>query len=270
MTRSDIPDNWHDLIAGYTLGNLTPAEQAQLEQLLQAHPELHPELQAYESAMAQLPQILPEQPPSADLEATILRALHLEQRDDERPALQLVQRPFPVGWGVGAAIAAGLIAALGWSNYQMRQEIAVKQQALSEANQQVQQLQENQRKMETVLASLRVTDKTVHSLQGTGALAGASGNVITLAQERRAVLVLYNVPSLPPQQVYRMWADTPADEDLLYCGQFSPQEDDTVELLLPHDGCSGPAQQVLITVDPITAPTDSGGELVMQSLSSAG
>ena len=70
MTRSDFPEKWHDLFAGYALGNLTPAEQAELAQLLQATPDLQQTLREYEAALAQLPQALDPQAPARSEEHT--------------------------------------------------------------------------------------------------------------------------------------------------------------------------------------------------------
>ena len=81
MTRSDFPEKWHDLFAGYALGNLTPAEQAELAQLLQETPALEQTLREYEAALAQLPQALDPQTPRVDLEARILQAVHTAHVD---------------------------------------------------------------------------------------------------------------------------------------------------------------------------------------------
>lgn len=274
MTRFDLPDNWHTLIAGYVLGNLTPAEQAQFEQLLQAHPELQQEIQAYEATLAQLPQALPAQTPAPDLEDRIVQQLppaaahhhrlslaSLSPRRDRRRWL----RSWPLSWQLGSAIAAGCLLLLGIDNYQLRRSLSASQQQLTAMAQQIQQLQETQQRTEAVLASLRSAEKAVYSLQGRGTLADASGSVVTLAAENKAILIPHNLPMLPPEQVYRFWAATAASDDLIYCGQFNTQADNTVEWSLPENGCSVQATQVLITVDPVTASTDSGGELVMQS-----
>ena len=266
MTRSDLPDNWHDLIAGYTLGNLTPAEQAQLDQLLQTHPDLRQELQAYEATLAQLPQALVASPPPASLEAKILQTLHTPAAVGQslQPPIEPNRRSY--GLRLGAAIAAGLILFLGWDNLRLRQSLMISEQDLNTANQVLQELQQNQQQTEAVLASLRSAEKTVYSLHGTGELASASGSVVTLAGENTAILVPHNLPALPPEKIYRFWAATEASESLMYCGQFNTHEDDAVQWSLPAAACSTQAKQVLITVDPITASTESGGELVMQSL----
>ncbi|NER78355.1 MAG: hypothetical protein F6K42_02020 [Leptolyngbya sp. SIO1D8] len=267
MTRSDFPDNWHDLIAGYTLGNLTPAEQAQLDELLHNHPELQQELPAYEATLAQLPQALAAQSPPANLESKILQTLHTPAAASQ----PLTSLPFSSNrrWrylpGLGAAIAAGLLLMLGLDNYHLRQALTASRQELGVANQLIQQLRQNQEQSETILASLR-TANAVYSLEGTGDVANASGSVVTLAAENTAILIPHNLPSLPAEEVYRFWAATETSETLVYCGQFNTQQDDPVQWLLPEQVCSTQVRQVLITVDPITASTERGGELVMQSI----
>lgn len=274
MTRSDLPDQWHDLMAGYTLGNLTPTEQAQLEQLLQNQPELRKELQAYEMTLAYLPQALPAQEPPMELEDKILQKLHtpevidLQSHLQEPPAAPL--SPNRAGWKWGTAIAAGLLLLVGWDNYRLRQSLTNSQEELIVANQVIQQLQQYQEQSEAVLTSLRIPNKSVYSLQGTGELANASGSIVTLAEESKAILIPHNLPTLPPEQVYRFWAAVETSESLLYCGQFNTQEDNTVQWSLPEADCGSQATQVLITIDPITASTESGGELVMQSLPTKG
>ena len=271
MTRSELPEQWHDLMAGYTLGNLTPTEQAQLDQLLQQHPELRQELQVYESTLAQLPQVLPIQEPPSDLENKILQSLHtpdaLSRPSSQPTPPSSASRPRRwYAWRWSTAIAAGLLLFIGWDNYRLRQSLTVSQQDLNTANQFIEQIQQEQQQTEAVLTSLRIPNKAVYSLQGTGDLANASGSVVTLPEENRAILIPHNLPTLPPNQIYRFWAAVETSESLLYCGQFNTQEDNTVQWSLPEAGCSVQAQQVLITVDPVTASTESGGELVMQSI----
>ncbi len=274
MTRSEIPDQWHDLITGYVLGNLTPAEQAQLQLLLQKHPELQEEVLAYEMTLAQIPQALPVQIPPPELENRILQNLHAQRTIDLQPASRRPLAPDRrYWWGLGTAIAAGLVLAMGWDNYQLRRSLNASRQDLTLANQVIQQLQQNQQQTEAVLTSLRIPNKAVYSLQGIGDLASASGSVVTLMEENRAILIPHNLPTLPPEQIYRFWAaiETETSESsIVYCGQFNTNDNDTVQWALPEPDCGTHARQVLITVDPVTASTESGGELVMQSPPSQG
>ncbi|MEO1095306.1 MAG: anti-sigma factor [Cyanobacteria bacterium J06638_28] len=275
MSFTELPDNWHDLIAGYTLGNLTPAEQSQLEALLQQHPELQGELQSYAAALAQLPQTLELQTPSAELEQQILQKLHMPATIGHPGNITSLEphRRWRSWWGVGAAIAAGVLIVLVGDNYRLRQSLQQNQQALADVNQTIQtlqeereQLQQEQIQSEAVLASLRTAQKSVYSLEGTGELADASGSVVTLAEAGTAILVPHNLPELPPEQVYRLWAAVDKTDSLVYCGQFNTHQDQAIQWPLPEDVCSDPVNQVFITVDPVTASTDSGGKLVMKSI----
>ena len=279
MTRSDFPEKWHDLFAGYALGNLTPAEQAELAQLLQATPDLQQTLREYEAALAQLPQALDPQVPRSDLEARILEAVHTAQASLP-PEPNLVTAPrfnHRYWWALGGAIAAGIWLLLGLDNLRLRQTLTLQTQALkatqqdlSLANDTIQDLQRQQDQAETVLTSLRDSQKSVYALEGTGDLATAAGSVVTLAGESKAILVAHNLPPLPADQVYRFWADVETAEALMYCGEFTTQDNEPIQWSLPSVACTAPAAQVLITIDPVTASTESGGELVMHSLPAPG
>jgi uncharacterized protein YoxC len=88
------------------------------------------------------------------------------------------------------------------------------QQDLTQANDTLQDLQQQQDRAETVLNSLRDSQKAVYALEGTGELATAAGSVVTLANESKAILVAHNLPPLPADQVYRFWADIDTAETL--------------------------------------------------------
>ena len=279
MTRSDFPEKWHDLFAGYALGNLTPAEQAELAQLLQATPNLQQTLREYEAALAQLPQALDPQVPGSDLEERILQAVQPSPASPtpapELAAVPLFSRPY--WWALGGAITAGIWLLLGVDNLRLRQAVTTQTQALKSAQQDltlandtIQDLQQQQDQAETVLTSLRNSQKAVYALEGTGDLATAAGSVVTLAGESKAILVAHNLPPLPADQVYRFWADVETAEALMYCGEFTPQDNEPIQWSLPSVACTAPAAQVLITIDPVTASTESGGELVMHSLPAPG
>ncbi|MEM1309125.1 MAG: anti-sigma factor, partial [Cyanobacteria bacterium P01_H01_bin.153] len=273
----DFSDRWHDLFAGFALGNLTPEEQAELDQLLESQPELRAELQAYEAALNQLPQglELPALPP--DLEAKILQGVHASTaaslgEESSGPAAIAAPAAPRYRWAAAAAIAAALVMLLGWDNYQLRQSLAVNrqklaanQQKLAEVKEAFQQLEREQEAVQTTLASLQNPD-AVYTLEGMGQLTDTLGSVITKARDNTATLVAHDLPTLPEEQVYRFWV---ADEDkeLMYCGQFTVEDAAPIAWSLPDASCSTQSSQVAITIDPITASTNSGGELAMLSRS---
>lgn len=81
----DIPENIHELLAGYVLGDLDSAEAEQLQQLLQQQPELHQEIQALQAAFAIVPCSL-ESP--APVPALKFRLLQKAQQQLETSTLQ--------------------------------------------------------------------------------------------------------------------------------------------------------------------------------------
>ncbi|MEL6815283.1 MAG: hypothetical protein AAFP03_10780, partial [Cyanobacteria bacterium J06598_3] len=68
------PDGWEDLLVSYALGDLSPQEEVDLQQLLKNYPELAPEAKAYQTSWESLPLALPEQTVPDALEARVLSA----------------------------------------------------------------------------------------------------------------------------------------------------------------------------------------------------
>lgn len=271
MTRSDFSEHWHDLLAGHALDALSPAEQAELDRLLQDHPELEAEKAVYDQTLAQLPHALVPVAPPAGLEARILaaaqgsdRAIEAHSRD-RSPGRSPRVIPWRGGWGVGTAIAAGLILVMGWDNLRLRRAIVVRQQDLDAATALIQQLQQQQRQTETILTQLR-TGETLYLLEGVGSLAGASGSLLTLPGQDEAILIASDVPALPSDQVYRLWALDKEAAAPVFCGAFNRSSPEAVQWSLPTEVCGAAPDQMLVTIDPVNAPPVPTGELVLQSV----
>ncbi|MDB9528696.1 anti-sigma factor [Oscillatoria sp. CS-180] len=268
MTRLDLPDKWHDLFSGYALGNLTQAEQTELDQILEEQPELREELRAYESTFAQLPYALESAPLPVDLETRILQEIQVAEHEPDvvRAGGQSWVRPRRRYWlQWGGIAAAALVAALSWNNYQLRRSLTANQQKLTDLKAAIQQLQREKDEAETVLASLQ-NPEAIYALEGTGKLTDTFGSVVTFNQENRAVLIAHNLPDLPDDEVYRFWAFDAPENALMYCGQFTVDTEALVEWSLPEPTCGLQSQQAVITIDPISSSTASGGELAMQSV----
>lgn len=66
------PEGWEDLLVSYALGDLSPQEEEDFQQLLKNYPELTPEAVAYQANVENLPLPLPEQVLPKTLEAQVL------------------------------------------------------------------------------------------------------------------------------------------------------------------------------------------------------
>ena len=275
MNRADVPDRWEDLLAGYALDNLNDAEQAELARLLRDHPELRAELEAYEQTLDQLPLTLPQQMPSKQLETRLFQMVQASSPSPPAIALSSAQhlqlppqRSSPQRrWAVlaGGAIAAIALIVLGMDNWRLRQSLAARQAELLEVETRILQLQETLDQSETVLATLREPNSQIFNLAGTGDLSESTGSLITVPGHSEVALVAKNLPTLPADQVYRLWVIDDRHSDPVYCGQFNANATGAIRWTVPASVCVDAPTQVLITIDLIQTPPIRGGELVMQS-----
>lgn len=242
MTRSPFPDHWQELIAGYTLGDLSPEEAEELKRLMDDHPDLTLEVNHLQEVLALMPYGLPEQEPPAHLRAAILDAAAANREAPRRSSGRHRDR----WYGIAGAIAAVLVAALGVDNYRLRQTV-----------------QSNQ----AILEALQQPNTQLVALQGTESANQASGNLVLNPGQQSVVLFVHDLPPLPPGQAYRLWVMPTGSTEPAYCGQFNSTTAGTAAThwALPEAACSSQAAKLLITVESATAPPIPAGPLVMQS-----
>jgi len=234
------------------------------------NPELLAELRAYQESLALLPYDLSAQVPRTDLEATLIQTVSDRAKLSETPAISPPGRlPWSlIGLGLGAAIATGTMLLLSLDNQRLRQQLAQTQgleQELQATRSQLRQLQKQQETVQPLLTTLQQPNTLIYSLQGTGQAASASASLVAVPGHRQMVLVAHNLPQLPKNKVYRVWAARDQSTNLMYCGQFISTPTGTAEWQAPDEACSQKPRKLLVTVDAVTDSTNSGGALVMQS-----
>lgn len=255
MSRSARPDHWQDLIAGYALGNLSPEEAEAVQRLLTEHPELRSEIEQLQEALALMPYALPDHEPPASLRESILSAAQTDaapprlfQDSPPRPSRRRLRSHRSLWLGIGSAVAALTVLALGIDNYRLRQTA---------------------RADRAVIATLQQPGARLYALEGTENAATASGSIVVAPDQGQLLIVAQNLPPLPSGQVYRLWATSARSAEPAYCGQFNTATDATVsQLWSAQDAlCSQAPQQLLITSELATAPPVPQGDLVMKSQS---
>lgn len=246
MSRSAQPDNWQELIAGYTLGDLSPEEVEAFQQLLADHPDLIQEVDSVQEVLALMPYALPEHDPPAHLRDSILAAAQAEQ-----PA-QIAPLPAPrrrLRWlGLAGTVAAAALIGLAVDNYRLRQEVATTR---------------------PIVTALQQPDRQIYALTGTDQAANAAGSIVIAPQQRQVLLVVQNLPALPAGQAYRLWAMPKNSQQPAFCGQFNTTATGTVttQWAATEPLCSRQPAQLLITAESATAPPVPQGALVMKSRS---
>ncbi|MGP1374894.1 MAG: anti-sigma factor domain-containing protein [Almyronema sp.] len=272
MSRSELPDNWQDLLAGQALGNLSPAEAEQLQRLLLEKPELAAELSAYQATWAMLAYAPPLVSPAARLQNKLLAAARVSsgfaEAESPAPAAAATQGfKFGVVAKLAGAIATVALLGLGLDNLRLRQQLAVTQQLL-EQERRITPLRQQQQALATVVTALRQPNVQVLPLEGVGSAVGAAGSLLMVPDQSQLTLVAINLPPLPVGQVYRLWFLAERPSQAIYCGQFNNRLSNTARWTAPAAVCRQLPEKLLLTVDGENDPLTSAGPLVMQSKTS--
>ena len=101
------------------------------------------------------------------------------------------------------------------------------------------------------------------ALEGTEDNSQAFGS-FAIAPTGKAVITLQNIPQLPKNRVYRLWAV--AEGKKIDCGDFEVNEEGKVLVQLPVDNSMGSVSSALVTVEPLQPVEQPTGEIVMRSI----
>ncbi len=222
----------HELIAGYALDALEPADRARAKELLERSEEAREELRTLTETTAAMATAVSGPAPPPELRERILQSA----RDDRQTVVPLESRRRPrlvPVLGVAAAVAAVVAVALGIWGFSVSSDLDESRAALAQA-----------RAAAAVLASPDA--RTVGLEQGNGSLV-VSGS--------EAVLVLNDMEGAPQGKTWEVWVldgETPVRAGLFAGGQARD--------VVPVEEGVGPGAKVLVTLEPsggVDAPTTS-------------
>lgn len=271
MTRSELPDNWQDLAAGYVLNNLSEDEVAFWENLLQQHPELSEEVEAFQSMLHVFADVVPMHNPPDKLLAQIHSAMQTGLTASHTPQVSMLQPKTSGqfgdrgrgGWQIGGAIAASIIALLGFNLYSLRSDLQQASVTIQKLERELQLAQAQIQTVRPVVNTLQQPGGLIYSLEGSKLANAASGRLV-LSDSREVIIIVQNLPELPAGKVYRLWAAFPQKTGLTYCGQFNSNTQGVIQLASSSNHCTEDPTQVVVTLDAVTDPTTRGGPIVMQ------
>lgn len=240
MIDSLDPDALEEMMTRYVLGDLSQDQAKEFELDVAANPGLAAEVIRLRQALYLLPYAAAVAPP-AHLRLRVLRAARTARTQS---ATRSDSRFY---WSrIVGSVAAALAIILGWDNYRLRQELRLQ----SEVNTLLQQ--------PNVVLSF--------SLSGTGTLSQSVGNVKLDLDMKKAAVVIRDLPPLPTHQAYRLWALLVGGETVP-CGQFTVNAQGGVltQLPIPVDAYTSPIKQLIVTVEPTSAPLQPTGPTVLMS-----
>ena len=205
------------LLAGHALGDLDDGERQQLAALLRQRPELRSRLHEFSTTLDLLPLA---QPATASPPARLRRRLLESPRPERSP------RP----WLLPALLGVGLVV-LGLDLHQTRQQLAQVQQQLQAPS----RSGPNHPGRRLILAStVTPSDSSADRSFDPSAPASRSspsGEVVVMANSNINLLIVNNLPALPPHHVYRLWATV--DGQKVGCVAFVPTAQGHVAMPIP-------------------------------------
>ena len=235
------PDILEDLMTRYVLHDLSRDETDEFERLLAGNSELAAEVSSLQKVLHLMPYTAATEPPP-HLRARVLQAARATSQRKTTYSL-----PRHLSWSrIVGTIAALLTIVFAWDDYRLRQELRL------------------QKEVTTLLQQPNVL--LSFSLEGTAALGGAVGRVVLDLDAKKAAVVIRGLPTLPSDQVYRLWALL-AKGEKVPCGQFNPNIQGTVDsqLSIPVDAYTSPVAQLIVTRESSSAPLYPVGPTVMVS-----
>ena len=226
MNNNPKSYNFQELLAGYVLGDLDENELAWLNQQLVANPQLEEEIKQIQETLALMPYGLSSEKPSNDLRSNILASVSQKSKKSTISPFKRNKLPWLI-----VAITTLTTILFGFSSYQLRQQLALKETEL---------LQQQE-----LTALLRQPNNRLMALKGVET-STTSGSLFIIPEEKKAILVLQNLASLPEDKVYRLWAVSQGKKT--GCINFKPDEKGGVAVELSPQELTN-AQSVLITVE---------------------
>ncbi len=260
LTPRSQSEPWSELLAGYVLGDLTPAEIVIVEQYLTEHPEQQAEVASLLVPLELLPLSLPANLPSASLRQQIMQIAASETVVNEASAstspiqLQKLKLWLATIAGLGVLACSGL----GWQNYHLSQELAQAKQDLIRTS--TAQKQQNSPMAQAVVNILQQPNNRFLALKSMGKKPMGMGSLVMAPQKASAVLTLQQVPPVPPGQVYRVWAILGNGE--MACGDFLPDAAGQVLMQLPLNSWDK-VNKVTITIED-KASVHAVGEIAIE------
>lgn len=262
MTDSPLPENWHELMAGYALGDLSSEEAEWLQRLVTENPDLTSEVDQFQEVLALMPYALPEPEPPSRLRETILSQAQADKRqadqnpvgifrEERSPSFQKPRKNIP--WkNIGGAIAAVFLLTLAVDNYRLHQQMQQTQITIGH-------LQQSAKTNAALTAALQQPNALLYALAGTEKTSGS----LVVDPTHNQMTIVNDLPALPKGQVYRLWAIAANTTKPTYCGEFNAGA--IASWSAPEALCSKDVTQMLITTELATDPPIPKGELVMKS-----
>ncbi|HUP00754.1 MAG TPA: anti-sigma factor [Gemmatimonadota bacterium] len=273
-------ERFNELAAGFLLGDLDGAEAAELErELARRGGRGETDLRELRDVLGALALAIPPANPSPELKRRVMTAIGAASPTKGAPVatgssvdssiLPLRRRPL---WPLAlvGGMAAALALWLGIANSDLRREnerlaaeLASARERLAAADTARARLADLQGDLEVVAGPA----SSVHTLTGTGTQpdSGARARVFLDPATGRAILFAYDLPILPPDTVYELWAISGGTPRA--AGVFRPDEGGRARLEVSDASLLVDLEVLAVTVEPAPGTDQPTSEPVLISTS---
>jgi anti-sigma-K factor RskA len=246
MTAPENSQYVQQLAAGYIVGELSPDEALEFQQMLAENPSLAVEVEQLQQVLDEVVYGLNAVEPPPHLRAAILNNL----LDVETENLFASHRPvsiFPssLSWRkIIGSVAALLILYLGIDNYHLRTELQV---------------------ADNLKTLLQQKATRLFPLRGVNVAKTASGSFVLNVEQQTGVIAVQNVPPAPVGSVYRLWAVVEGEK--IPCGQLraSTQGKIVEKFAMPADFYDAGVSEMFVTLETSTDYRYPQGPVIMKS-----
>lgn len=283
-------ERFRELIEKLLLWDLDPAEESELEAELAVRggggdADIGRLREAIAAVALTAP---PASPPPALRERLLARvgAAGMQVRlDDRRPpsaaedaAGEAAGGPAPTDrrpWIAAALLAALLALLLGVWNVKLREDLAAARGELAEARTDLERANGVERRADSLAAAAEAYRRDVdaltsrggsaRNLTGTAEQPAASGRVFLDRRTGRAILFAFDLPVLPPDAVYELWAIR--DGRPQGVATFAPRAPGVERVELRNPEALEDADALAVTIEPAPGTSAPTGRMVLVSSS---
>lgn len=186
---------------------------------------------------------------------------HVDGARDRRP------------WIAAALLAAMLALGLGLWNVKLRDDLTRARRDLAEAGSRLEAAEGLERRADSLAGAAETYRREVEALAGRGGSAftlngtpeqpAASARVFLHPQTGRAILFVFDLPVLPPNTVYQLWAIR--DGRPQGAGTFAPRVQGVERVELRNVGALEGADALAVTIEPAPGTSTPTGRMVLVS-----
>jgi hypothetical protein len=249
------------------LGDLSSDDMILVQQYLETHPEAIVEIEELKTTLGLLPLGLDDVPVPPGIKTELFAEIAdstISPRATAKNTRESLQYKIQSRWfALAGSVAAAAIAALGLQSYQLQQEFSATRQELArlrETQEQVIAKSNAGDRYQESATLMRQSGSRMLTMTGSGVLSGASGSVVIVPEQDRAILTVQKMPQPPVGKIYHLWAVV--NNQKIACIQFVPESNGQVFVQIPANRWNK-ATQVVITIEPEQSESQPTGEMVM-------